>query len=230
MRPGVGRGSKRRYLGKGSPTTNRYFCVSKLPQSPTETKPERKNAQTDKVEVFRLWSCSRGGGGGGGGGGTRQGGENRWGFVWLRFWGRSISGILSRSALHSLWGGSVYGVETCCRLSVGWQTSRTERRKAEERGEKYEEDSQSWNISKKRTQMRLDKSFMIPEGRLGWPNSSSSRELDTDKTWEKSKQSAEDNTTCTNNNKHYENRACATKDPHNNTNMKPEIMWPRDGK
>ena len=31
-----------RYLGKGSTATNRYFCVSKLPQSPTETKPERK--------------------------------------------------------------------------------------------------------------------------------------------------------------------------------------------
>ena len=29
-------------MGKGSTATNRYFCVSKLPQSPTETKPERK--------------------------------------------------------------------------------------------------------------------------------------------------------------------------------------------
>lgn len=66
-----------RYLGKGSTTTNRYFCVSKLPQSPTETKPEEENAQTDKVEYFRGWSCSSSGGGGGGGGGERQGGENR---------------------------------------------------------------------------------------------------------------------------------------------------------
>ncbi len=30
------------YLGNGSTTTNRYFCVSRLPQSPTETKPEEK--------------------------------------------------------------------------------------------------------------------------------------------------------------------------------------------
>lgn len=48
---GVGRGSKRRYLGKGSPTTNRYFCVSKPPQSPTETKPERK---THKLTKWRF--------------------------------------------------------------------------------------------------------------------------------------------------------------------------------
>lgn len=38
-------------MGKGSPATNRYFCVSKPPQSPTEIKPERK---THKLTKWRF--------------------------------------------------------------------------------------------------------------------------------------------------------------------------------
>ena len=42
-------------MGNGSTTTNRYFCVSKLPQSPTETKPE------EKMHKLTKWISESGG-------------------------------------------------------------------------------------------------------------------------------------------------------------------------
>lgn len=131
-----------------------FLCI-KASTIPEGNKTRVENAQTDKAEYFLGWSCSSSGGGGGG---TRQGGENRWGFVWLSFWGRSVSGILSRSASRSLRGGSVYRVETCCRLSVGWQTGRKGRREPEEveEGEEEECNGEKRTSLSKKAEFRWD--------------------------------------------------------------------------